>query len=118
MQKRDYCKFRNNLFLPKPPCPLGTTINLMHFLISFVQIDLNPAVDILSSFFRRYYPDYQYDKYICDSWLLSPVLQELLPRQSNIVRFQERFVITGRNEEEKEYIEWLFQSKWQIIMIN
>lgn len=70
---------------------------------------VDSSLEQAGSFFRRYYPDYQYDKYICDSWLLSPVLQELLPRQSNIVRFQERFVITGRNEEEKEYIEWLFQ---------
>ena len=70
---------------------------------------VDSSLEQAGSFFRRYYPDYQYDKYICDSWLLSPVLQELLPRQSNIVRFQERFVITGRNEDEKEYIEWLFQ---------
>ena len=61
------------------------------------------------SFFRTYYPAYRYDRYSCDSWLLSPVLKELLPGQSNIVRFQERFVITERDTEEKEYIEWLFQ---------
>lgn len=61
------------------------------------------------AFFKAFYPDYRYEKYTCDSWLLSPVLKELLPEQSNIVRFQERFVITERNEGEKEYIEWLFQ---------
>ena len=60
-------------------------------------------------FFKAFYSDYRYEKYTCDSWLLSPVLKELLPEQSNIVRFQERFVITEQNEGEKEYIEWLFQ---------
>lgn len=34
-----------------------------------------------------------YEAYICDSWLLSPVLKELLPETSNIVRFQNLFRI-------------------------
>lgn len=60
-------------------------------------------------FFRTYYPDYLYDGYTCDSWLLSPELKRLLPKQSNIVSFQERFTIKSVNKEEKEYVEWLFQ---------
>lgn len=32
-------------------------------------------------------------KYICDSWLLSPVLKELLPQDSNIIKFQNMFHI-------------------------
>lgn len=34
-----------------------------------------------------------YDAYICDSWLLDPALKEILPSQSNIVRFQNLFEI-------------------------
>lgn len=60
-------------------------------------------------FFGKYYPDYRYDKYTCDSWLMSPALKRLLPEKSNILSFQERFVITEVNPAEKEYIEWLFQ---------
>lgn len=38
------------------------------------------------NFFRE-----AYEAYICDSWLLSPVLKEFLPETSNIVRFQDMF---------------------------
>lgn len=32
--------------------------------------------------------------YVCDSWLLSPHLKEILPEESNIIRFQKMFDIT------------------------
>ena len=41
-----------------------------------------------SEFFGK---DYQI--YFCDSWLLSPVLREILPKSSNIIRFQDLFEI-------------------------
>ncbi len=36
----------------------------------------------------------EYPVYVCDSWLLSPHLKEILPETSNIVRFQELFEVT------------------------
>lgn len=33
--------------------------------------------------------------YVCDSWLLSPHLKEILPETSNIIRFQNLFEITS-----------------------
>lgn len=60
-------------------------------------------------FFKTCYPDFKYDRYTCESWLMSPVLKQLLPGSSNIVAFQERFTIKSVDKEEREYIEWLFQ---------
>ena len=60
-------------------------------------------------FFQTYYHDYKYEKYSCDSWLLSPRLKPLLSRKSNILSFQNRFHIVRENNEDKGYIEWLFQ---------
>ena len=60
-------------------------------------------------FFQNYYHDYKYEKYSCDSWLLSPRLKPLLSRKSNILSFQNRFHIVRENNEDKGYIEWLFQ---------
>lgn len=34
-----------------------------------------------------------FEAYVCDSWLLSPVLGELLPETSNIMRFQRMFEV-------------------------
>lgn len=60
-------------------------------------------------FFRTYYPEYIYDKYTCDSWLLSPALRPLLSDKSNILSFQDYFTILREDTEDKDYIEWLFQ---------
>lgn len=60
-------------------------------------------------FFRTYYPGYQYEKYTCDSWLMSPILKTLLPEDSHIISFQKRFDIVQEDHENKEYVEWLFQ---------
>ncbi len=36
----------------------------------------------------------EYRVFVCDSWLLSPHLQEILPDTSNILRFQKLFCVT------------------------
>lgn len=76
--------------------------------------DLSPeAVDRsfgeAGAFFRDYFPEYKYDRYTCESWLMSPVLKQMLPDRSNIVSFQERFTVTSVDREDREFIEWLFQ---------
>lgn len=60
-------------------------------------------------FFHTYYSDYEYEKFTCNSWLMSPILKSLLTEKSNILSFQRRFDIIQENKEDKEYIEWLFQ---------
>lgn len=39
------------------------------------------------NFFRRYFPNEQYTCFTCLSWLLSSVYGQILPQESNIVRF-------------------------------
>lgn len=39
------------------------------------------------SFFQGYFPEFAAVAYTCDSWLLDPQLEEILPPESNIVRF-------------------------------
>ena len=36
----------------------------------------------------------EYGVFVCDSWLLSPHLKEILPESSNIIRFQNLFEVT------------------------
>ena len=42
-------------------------------------------------FLKTYFPDYAYKAFACSSWLLDPVLEELLGSDSNIVRFGKLF---------------------------
>ena len=44
----------------------------------------------------------------CDSWLLSPVLAELLPESSRILAFQRRFRILSVNRENTGAIGWIW----------
>jgi hypothetical protein len=46
------------------------------------------------AFFARHFPDEHPRWFGCHSWLLDPVLSEILPEGSNIVAFQRRFRIT------------------------
>ena len=43
------------------------------------------------AFFAKYFPDYQYAYFTCNSWLLDPTLVEFLPQESNIIRFGNMF---------------------------
>lgn len=43
-------------------------------------------------FYNRIFPDLHYSGFTCESWLLSPILRELLPPESNTVKFQESFI--------------------------
>ena len=61
-------------------------------------------------FMEKYYPDPVRGRFICESWLLSPVLKELLPENSKILAFQNRFEIISENREDRDYIEWVFQA--------
>lgn len=70
-----------------------------------VDVSLNQA----EMFFQTYEGGYEYEKYICSSWLLSPALRPFLSEKSNILSFQKRFDIIRENKEDKEFIEWLFQ---------
>jgi hypothetical protein len=45
------------------------------------------------AFFPRHFPDEEYRIVTCGSWLLDPQLAEYLPAESNMVRFQRRFVL-------------------------
>jgi hypothetical protein len=42
-------------------------------------------------FFASYFPKYNYNAFMCETWLLDPQLSDYLDKDSNIVRFQNDF---------------------------
>ena len=77
--------------------------------------DLSPdAVDTsltqAAAFLRRYFPNYAEADFTCRSWLLSPALAQLLDDRSHILAFLRRFEIREVDEENADYVSWLFQS--------
>lgn len=56
------------------------------------------------------FPEYRDAPMVCHSWLLSPSLKELLPEESNILRFQRAFEISTLPGENTDYGEWVFKN--------
>ena len=63
------------------------------------------------AFLKKYFPAYAAAQFSCHSWLLSPVLGELLPENSRINRFRERFTLISFDEEADDYKLWVFKNK-------
>lgn len=60
------------------------------------------------NFLNTYYKDYASSAFTCESWMLSPVLKEMLPINSKILWFQSLFRIDKFLPEEMWYLEFVF----------
>lgn len=70
---------------------------------------LNKSIEDARAFLNTYFPERKNNSFALESWLLSPVLKELLPQNSKILMFQEAFDVTEVFPDEKDYIAWIFQ---------
>lgn len=61
-------------------------------------------------FFKQYFPDYPYKKFVCSSWLLSPNLRLLLDENSKIIKFQSKYALEEFDPENESYIRWLYKN--------
>lgn len=61
---------------------------------------VDASLDDARVFFPRHFPDEPYTAFSCGSWLLDPQLQDYLPEDSNIARFQRRFELEPYEEPE------------------
>ncbi len=62
------------------------------------------------AFMAKFYPEYAESRMYCNSWLLAPKLQELLPETSNIVKFQKLFDLTASSDEGAGCVYWVFKA--------
>ena len=53
--------------------------------------DASRSLDAARAFFDAFFPEYEYDRFTCDSWLLDETLKKYLKPESNIVRFGDLF---------------------------
>ncbi len=63
-----------------------------------------------NEFFLKYYPELAYRYFICDSWMLSPGLKEVLSPESRILQFQQDYTIEEWNKENQAYKRWVFKN--------
>ncbi len=76
----------------------------------FDKENVDISIKEAKKFINNYFKDFRNCRFICNSWLLSLKLRELLNVDSNILSFQNRFEIVKQDVEAKDFIQWLFQT--------
>lgn len=74
---------------------------------------LNPAAlqqsyQLARTSIARIAPDFAGAEMQCDSWMLSPVLETLLPAHSNILWFQKSFELLSVNPDSPHAVRWIY----------
>lgn len=64
------------------------------------------------AFMREYFPEWADLPHTCESWMLSPVLKEMLPETSRILWFQSLFDIQKFDPEVRLYLQFLFRLEY------
>lgn len=59
-------------------------------------------------FFRSHFPNYEYDYFFCESWLLFPGNRSFMAKDSNIVKFMDLFTPAYSTENDSQAIERIF----------
>ena len=79
---------------------------------------LDSSYQTARTFFPQYYPCFKFEKIICDSWLLSPVLKELLTEGSRILLFQSDYEIVNVHKDSDSYFTYVYNLKDKSTDIN
>ena len=69
---------------------------------------IDEAFGLAEEFFTKHFPEYEYKYYTCFSWMLDDNLQEFLGDDTNIIKFQKRFNIIHKREQDS-IIHFLFK---------
>ena len=75
------------------------------------QLSRRDSYKEAENFFAKYADDYLGAPYFCESWLLSPKLKEILTETSNIISFQNDFIIDSFEPEDTGYMLWVFKNE-------
>lgn len=70
---------------------------------------VNASLQQAAACFEAAFPHTAAWPFTCESWLLSPVLEQLLPADSRILSFQKLFSLTGTIPDAEDYLEWVYK---------
>ena len=67
------------------------------------------SYSLAKDFIEKYYPNFDYKVFYCESWLMSPNLKYVLPENSNILQFQSAYTFCTEYPEDTSYDLWVFK---------
>lgn len=72
----------------------GDKVIALHIPVggSLTPVEVDNTLALVKDFTAKYFPEWDYSGFICESWLLDPQLEKLLGDESNIVKFGRRFL--------------------------
>ncbi|MBR6028047.1 MAG: DUF5596 domain-containing protein [Clostridia bacterium] len=73
--------------------------------------DVDESFARARAFIAAYFPGWTDAVWSCDSWMMAPVLNRLLPGDSNILAFQRRFTLRSLNLATNGAISWVFPGR-------
>ena len=76
---------------------------------SFTPEECRKSIEYAKEFFAKYFPEYKFEHFTCHSWLMDKVLEEMLPKESKIIQFQNMFDVY-HPEEDDAILRYVF--KW------
>lgn len=90
--------------------PEGEPIINIHII---KDADLSPdkvedSFTAAKHFFANYFPEHNYDIFLCRTWLLYRPMHHILSSDSNIVSFSNRFEIIARNTNSKQALDRIY----------
>jgi hypothetical protein len=59
-------------------------------------------------FLAQFFPEWMDAELYCESWLLSPALEQMLPTDSNIIKFQKLFCLESIDYESMAVLDWVY----------
>lgn len=69
---------------------------------------VDASVAAAKAFFPKHFPDFADAEYVCESWMPSPALREIMPETSRVRRFSERFSVVFWEEDSPAFRDWIF----------
>lgn len=76
----------------------------------FTPEQVQESLDLADALLTDRFPDYAAGPWFCHSWLLSPVLQDMLPGSSNILHFQRRFAVRKLDRPCEGMLQWVYKN--------
>lgn len=97
----------------KLPIKFGSNAVYIH-IPQGEKLNYNDCISSITSakgFLSKYFPDFKFEYFFCESWLLYDKNKEFMKENSNILQFQTLFNIAYSVNEEKQGIERIFGKK-------
>ena len=108
-QDYDYMPLSDEM---KKRFPEGEPIINVHIT---TDADLRPekidaSFKMAYSFFETYFPEHKYSVFTCRTWMLYRPTQKILPPDSNIIKFANRYEIIATNENSKQALDRIYET--------